>query len=101
MKIHCIDNIFCKASPSILQSHAGIIVSSLSDHFPCFISIKKKHILRHSPPNKVKMILNTDAAKKRMLDDLTNAEIHTKLENNLCSNPNDNYNLLEKHLMSP
>ena len=45
------------------------------------------------------MILNTDIAKKNMLDDLTKAEIHTKLENNLCSNPNDNYNLLEKHII--
>ena len=94
-----IDNIYVKLSPAMLKSDAGVIVSTLSDHFPYFITINKKVKKNAPPPKYVKMTINSDQAKHNMLTDLTNAELHKTLENNLCSNPNDNYNILEKHLL--
>ena len=86
-------------SPAILKSNAGVIVSALSDHYPYFITIKKKLKKNMPPPKKVKMIINSEKAKSDMLTDLTNLEIHKKLENNLVSNPNENYSILEKHIL--
>ena len=93
-----IDNIFSKVSPTMLDSKSGIIVSALSDHFPVFISTDRMNSCSIKPPNYVKIRVNSIDSKQKLLNELIDIDIYSKMDKNLCESPNSNYKILEKEL---
>ena len=88
-----IDNIFYKPSLCNRSAKSGIILTSISDHLPCFLCIEtEKNKLKYPKYIKIQTY-NTDA-----LDNFTKAieesNISAHLNNDDFSNPNDNYNEL-------
>ena len=57
-----IDDIFCTLSPSIIHSNAGILYSRISDHFPCYISIRPNKFKLGDHPKYVKQRIKSPQA---------------------------------------
>ena len=92
-----IDNIFCKLSSITLQTRAGILLDEISDHYPYFISLDIS-LKPTKPPRLVKKRLNSSKAIQDMLTDMTECDIRSKMNNDLSSDPNLNYDILHDHL---
>ena len=92
-----IDNIFCKLSSITLQTKAGILLDEISDHYPYFISLDMS-LKSTKPPRLVKKRLNSSKAIQDMLTDMTECDIRSKMNNELSSDPNLNYDILHDHL---
>ena len=88
-----IDNIYCKLSQNTVNSEAGIICSNISDHFPCFVSLKIHQKEEKTPPKLVKQKCNSPDAIKNLRDDLLNYDFSKDISQELDSDPNINYRL--------
>ena len=93
-----IDNIFCTLSPSIIHSNAGILHSRISDHFPCYISIRPNKFRLGDHPKYVKQRIKSPQAYNALLKNLTEVSIADSLDSNPYCDPNENYNILHETL---
>ena len=92
-----VDNIFCKLSSITLQTKAGILLDEISGRYPYFISLDIS-LKPTKPPRLVKKRLNSSKAVQDMLTDMTECDIRSKMNNDLSSDPNLNYDILHDHL---
>lgn len=86
-----IDNIYYRLSDKYSDLNAGILYSSISDHFPYFLSIKTK-MKPTSTPKLVKQTINTAKAMTDFVNEIKSTNIRDKLNCNMDSDPNFNYN---------
>ena len=102
-----LDNIFYKLCVDGSMSSAGIIISELSDHFPCFICLKDISSLASAPkPTLVKQQVASPQAYQELLADLQSTRITSQFDLHPYTDPDINYprlinsltSLREKHL---
>ena len=88
-----IDQIYCKLSEHTLKTTSGIILSQISDHLPYYTCIDVRKI--KTTTKFVKTNTCNESAMERFSNHIRTAMLNTTFENNLHSDPNDNYNKLE------
>ena len=94
-----IDNIFCSLSHNSVASLAGIICSKISDHFPCFVSLRLRNDDTNSQRNKyIKVRVNNNEAYEAFLADLQACNFATLLDHTPHGDPNQNYDKLHYKL---
>ena len=92
-----IDQIFCKFADPLQQYNAEILITKLSDHFPCILGFK----INPKTTQRPKFIEKAEITEKNIGKFYTNLELKKEnLLNNLTSDitANDSYNLLDKTL---
>ena len=95
-----IDNIYCKLSSQTLTTSAGIILGEVSYHYPYFLGIDNLNLKQTKPPRRVKQKVNDIRAMENLRDDMLDSNITNKLNCDLLADPNDNYNILHRHMKS-
>ena len=94
-----IDNIFCKLSKETLCSIAGILYTTLSDHYPYFLSLNISKNRGNEPPSRyVRQRVNTESGRNAFLAELMNSDITSQLNPDPYCDPNINYDILYKQL---
>jgi len=93
-----IDNIFCKFSTSSTDTISGIYLTNISDHLPYFTSIHCKPP-QPRPPKFVTKRLNNKTATENFINELSNMNLLSKLDDHIDGDPNENYNLLERYIL--
>ena len=94
-----IDNIFCPISQHNITSPGGIIYSTISDHFPCFVSLKVGNSkFMETSRRYVKKRVNSSEAYNALLADLEINDITNSLNLDPYCDPNQNYNTFHDHL---
>ena len=92
-----IDQIFCKLKNFRDLYSSGILISSLSDHYPCFalLDICKKKL-------KPKFITINTKNEQALVSFCTEVETSLnkwQINNDLMTDPNENYNIFEKIIL--
>ena len=99
-----IDNIFCRLTQNTTMSNSGIVYSSISDHFPYFMSFKPKVTKKKEKqaPKFVKKKMSSPEAIEKLKQDLLKHDFSKDLPSLLGTNdidPNKNYDIfIEKVL---
>ena len=94
-----IDNIFCKLSKETLCSIAGILYTSISDHYPYFLSLNTSKNRGNEPPSRyVRQRVNTESGFNAFHAELMHSDITSQLNPDPYCDPNINYDILHKHL---
>ena len=90
-----LDQIFCKVPcKRKADISASILLSGISDHFPCVVNFKilnKKPV----PPKYVYQRTVTESSLDQYRSDLHNLNIHTHLKADLMTDPNESYQIFE------
>ena len=94
-----IDNCFVKLSVNLSNTTSGILKYNISDHQPYFVILDYLK-LDKSKDRYVKVFLNSPKAKEKFQNDLAKNCIIEKFDQNIDSNPNDNYAILNDILTS-
>ena len=94
-KATLIDQIFCRFASNTSEIKSGIIVTKISDHLPCF-SIIKIQEKRKSKPEYVKVNKNGPNSIDDFVAEVGDRLAEINFDSNLMSDPNENYNKLEK-----
>ena len=94
-----IDQIFCRNTKDSSHHISGIIVTSISDHFPCFnsVAIRKKIKVK---PKYIKIKKKGYKEMEAFKDEIGSQVKKTHFENNLLSDPNINYDKLESIIIN-
>ena len=90
-----IDQIFCRFSKNTSELKSGIVVTKISDHLPCFSSIKVSFKANSKPPKFVKVDKNGPSAIEDFRNEVKKQINRTYFENDLLADPNENYGKLE------
>ena len=90
-----IDNFLYKLSKGFFKSSAGILISSISYHFPYFICLGYNKPVNNVPKLKKIESYDTDCLNQ-FKTDLINSNTYDKLNKDKDANPNNNYNLLDE-----
>ena len=93
-----IDQIFCKLKNFSDLDSSGILKSNLSDHYPCFaiLDICKKN--KHKP--KFITINNKNEQSLQLFCTEVSISLNKwQINNDLMTNPNENYNIFEKIIL--
>ena len=94
-----LDPIFCKLSKETLCSIAGILYTTISDHYPYFLSLNRSKNRGNEPPSRyVRQRVNTESGRNAFLAELMNSDITSQLNPDPYCDPNINYDILHKHL---
>ena len=94
-----IDNIFCSLSHNSVASLAGIICTRISDHFPCFLSLRLRNNDDIEQPNKlIKLRVNSNEAYEAFLADLQTCDFTALFDHTLHGDPNQIYDKLHQKL---
>ena len=94
-----IDNIFCKLSKETLFSIAGILYTSVSDHYPYFLSFNRSKNRGNEPPSRyVKQRVETESARVAYPSYLMNLNIISQRNQDPYCDPNVNHDILHKHI---
>ena len=93
-KATLIDQIFCRFAKNTSEIKSGIIITKMSDHLPCF-SIIKIDEKRNKKPEYVKVNKNGPKGTENFIKEVEDRIMDTQFDNNLMSDPNENYNKLE------
>ena len=94
-----IDDIFCKLSKETLCSIAGILYTSISDHYPYFLSLNRSKNRGHEPSSRyVRQRVNTESGRNAFLAELMISDITSRLIPDPYCDPNINCDMLHKHL---
>ena len=94
-----IDNIFCSLSHRSVASLAGIMCTRISDHFPCFVSLRLRNDGASGQRNKyIKMRVNSNEANEAFFADLQACDFTTLLDHTPHGDPNQNYDKLHDKL---
>ena len=94
-----IDQIFQRNINIESKYDAGIVVSQISDHFPCFICLDVCQI-KDQPPKKINVVSFNETAIQNFSNQLSNTNILAKLDHDLCTNPNCNYKVIHEDVCS-
>jgi len=94
-----IDNFLVKISDSFSQCTAGILVSDLSDHYPCFIKLDYLKLMP-SRNKLVKVRCRDERALRSFKNEVGDRCRNWKFEADLDKDPNLNYNSLHDILTS-
>ena len=89
-----IDNIYCKLSDKTLDTTSGIIFTGISDHLPYFLCVRNVSSQQAAPPKYVKCRINKPEAIRKFIQELHANDIYDRLNHELETNPNDNYDKL-------
>ena len=94
-KATLIDQIFCRFSKYTSNHKAGIIMTKISDHLPCFsiINLNTKSIPK---PKHIKVTKTTPSNINDFKEEVGKKISITNFDRNPLSDPNLNYNKLEK-----
>ena len=100
-----IDNIYCKMTQNTTMSNSGIVYSSISDHFPYFLSFKPTTTKKKNIPSAPKFIKKKTSSPEA-IDNLKEALLAHDFSKDMPSllgendiDPNKNYNIfIEKVL---
>ena len=84
-----IDQIFHRNISTESKFDAGIIVSQISDHFPYFMCLDICQ-QKHQNPKEINVLTYNETAIQNFSSQLYNTNIQSKLEPDLCTNPNKN-----------
>ena len=89
-----IDNFFCKLTRATFDITSGILTKSFSNHQPYFIFLNCE-TTNKKPPNKfIQMRSHNETAFINVDKDLQTANVITLMDNDITSDPNNNYNIL-------
>ena len=90
-----LDQMFCKV-PCKEQADvsAAILLSGISDHFPCVVNFKILN-KRSVPPKYIYKRSVTESSIEQYRPDLRNLNIHTHLNADLMTDPNGSYQTFE------
>ena len=91
-----IDNIFCKLSHNTSSSNSGIIYSSISDHFPCLVSLNLHSKTESRVPRFIKKTTNSPEAIQNLKNDLISHDFSKDIPAMLSediTDPNDSYDI--------
>ena len=95
-----IDQMFCK-SPHLDHTNifSSIIMSKISDHFPCLVKLE---ILNEKPkrPKYIQKRVITEAATHNFREELHSSDISSHLNANLMTDPNPGYDIFERIALS-
>ena len=95
-----IDQMFCK-SPHLDHTNisSSIIMSEISDHFPCLVKLK---ILNDKPkrPKYIQKRVISEAATHNFREELRLSDISSHLNANLMTDPNPEYDIFERIALS-
>ena len=89
-----LDNIYHYQTKNVKDSKSGIIFTDISDHLPCFTSIKFRTHLEKRPPKFVKQKIDLESSMSCLINDLSKKDIYSQLNHNLDTDPNINYDLI-------
>ena len=89
-----IDNIFYKKGSPSTEVSSGIILSQLSDHFPCFTCINQ-NIVSEKPPKFKQIQIQSETAINNFVSEISNYNFLEKLDLSDNGDPNTNYKTLE------
>ena len=94
-----IDHTFCKLSENTSKSHSGILISNMSDHLPHFTCLD---ILsnQQKPPKYIIKEKHDEASLLSFYNEIESSLRNTHFPNELTTDPNVTYNLLEKIIVS-
>ena len=95
-----IDQIFCRFSKNTSELKSGIVVTKISDHLPCFSSIKVMIKANNKPPEFVKVDKNGPEAIENFKKEVKDKISRTHFENDLLADPNINYEKLQSIIKS-
>ena len=95
-----IDNFYCKLSKPGLCTQSGIIYTNLSDHCPYFTCLDDATDKKPSHPKYIHVRKNTEASRRSFRSALAQTDFHTLWNQDLRSNPGDNYNKFHERLMN-
>ena len=91
-----IDQMFCKL-PHLDQANisSAIIMSNISDHFPCLVKLE---ILKDKPkrPKYIQKRIISEAATHNFREELRSLYISSQLSPNLMTYPNPEYDIFER-----
>ena len=94
-----IDNFFCKITTHSSNSIAGILLTSLSDHFPYFISLAySKSGKRTDKCMEVKQ--TSHVSINNFKNEIADSDIYSKIDKDIDSDPNINYDITHNILKS-
>ena len=94
-----IDNFLCKLSPKTCKATAGIFINQISDHLPYFICLDHFTFYKPIPKYITMRKLNTLSLNNFKVE-IANSNILNKLDKNIDTDPNFNYDILSKCLHS-
>ena len=94
-----IDHTFCKLSENTSKSYSGILISNMSDHPPHFTCLD---ILsnQQKPPKYIIKEKHDEASLLSFYNEIESSLRNTHFPNELTTDPNVTYNLLEKTILS-
>ena len=95
-----IDQIFCRFSKNTLELKSGIVVTKISDHLPCFASVKLLIKANSKPPKFIKVDKNGPKAVEDFRQEVKKGISRTYFDNDLLADPNINYEKLESIIKS-
>ena len=91
-----IDQLFCKL-PHLDHANisSAIIMSNISDHFPCLVKLE---ILKDKPkrPKYIQKRIISEAATHNFREELRSLDISSQLSPNLMTDPNPEYDIFER-----
>ena len=91
-----IDQMFCKL-PHLDHANisSAIIMSNISDHFPCLVKLE---ILKDKPkrPKYIQKRIISEAATHNFREELRSLDISSQLSPNLMTDPNPEYDIFER-----
>ena len=93
-----IDNIFCNFTPNTIDIKPGILIKQFSDHQPYFI-VTNMITTREHPPKYIKTRQQNEQSFIKVEAELKKSKVRTKMDSNIISDPNVNYNLLESEIL--
>ena len=95
-----IDQMFCKL-PHLDHANisSAIIMSNMSDHFPCLVKLE---ILKDKPkrPKYIQKRIISEAATHNFREELRSLDISSQLSPNLMTDPNPEYDIFERIIVT-
>ena len=92
-------NLLCKITKHSSNSIAGILLTSLSDHFPYFISLAySKSVKRTDKYFEVKQTAHVSI--NNFKNEIAESDIYSKINKDIASDPNINYDIIHNILKS-
>ena len=84
---------FCNFHENRFDLSAGILVSSISDHFPYFLATNVE-LTNKTPPTFIKITDKSPHAKIKFINTIKTSGVFNLLDKDLKSNPTNNYDIL-------
>ena len=88
-----IDQIFCRFPEPFITFSSGVIMSMISDHDPCIVSINLLKKKSHKPIF-IKLRKFSDDALQSYKEEISNSDTRKEIDNNLSTDPNNTFNIL-------